>query len=69
MQFIHGRQVEKHLQVQRKASCRYIGLKKSICDSKYQGIADTMVATKTSAIANIKAAQIHRSKKSICDSE
>ena len=38
---IHARQVEKHLQVQRKASCRCIGPKKSICNSEYQGIADT----------------------------
>ena len=57
---VHDRQVEKHLQVQRKASCRYIGLKKSICNSKYYGLADTMVATKASATANIKPAQIHQ---------
>ena len=35
---IHARQTEKHLQVQRRASCRYIGLKKSICNSEYQAL-------------------------------
>ena len=38
---VHDRQAEKHLQVQRKASFRYLGLKNSICNSEYQGIADT----------------------------
>ena len=38
---IHDRQAEKHLQVRRKASCRYIGQEKSIYNSEYQGIADT----------------------------
>ena len=32
--------------------CRYIGLKKSICNNEYQGIADTTVAIKASATAN-----------------
>ena len=49
---IHARQVEKHLQVQRKASCRYIGLKKSIYNSEYQGIADISVIKRVSAQAN-----------------
>ncbi len=43
---IHARQTEKHLQVQRRASCRYIGLKKSICNNEYQGSADTSVVKK-----------------------
>ena len=37
----------EYLQVQRKASCRYGGLQKSICKSEYQGLADTMVAKKS----------------------
>ena len=49
---VHGRQAEKYLQVRRKASCRYIGLKKSICDNEYQGSADTSVVKKASAVAN-----------------
>ena len=49
---IHARQTEEHLQVQRRASCRYIGLKKSICDNEYQGSADTSVVKKASAVAN-----------------
>ena len=49
---VHDRWAEKHLQVQRKASCRYIGLKKSIYNSEYQGSEDIMVATKTSATVN-----------------
>ena len=66
---VHDRQAEKHLQVQRKASCRYlglkiasatanikpcryIGLKKSIYNSEYQGSADTSVVKKASATAN-----------------
>ena len=49
---IHARQTEKHLQVQRRASCRYIGLKKSICNNEYQGSADTSVVKKASATAN-----------------
>ena len=52
MQFIQAKQAEKHLQVQRRASCRYIGLKKSICGSKYQGSADTSVAQRTSTTVN-----------------
>ena len=35
---VHDRQAEKHLQVQRKASCRYIGQEKSICNSEYQAL-------------------------------
>ena len=49
---IHVRQAEKHLQVQRKASCRYIGQEKSICNSEYQGIADTSATKRASAQAN-----------------
>ena len=49
---VHDRQAEKYLQVQRKASCRCIDLKKSICNSKYQGSADTSAVKRTSAIAN-----------------
>ena len=49
---IQDRQAEKYLQVQRKASCRYFDLKKSICNSEYQGSADTTVATKSSAEVN-----------------
>ena len=49
---VHDRQAEKHLQVQRRASCRYIGLKKSICNNEYQGLADTSVVKKASATAN-----------------
>ena len=44
---IYNGQAEKYLQVQRKASCRYGGLQKSICKSEYQGLADTMVAKKS----------------------
>ena len=57
---LHVRQAEKHLQVRRKASCRYVGPKKSICNSKYQGLADTTAAKKASATVNIKALQIHQ---------
>ena len=49
---VHDRAVEKHPQVQRKASDRYIGLKKSICGSKYQGNADTSAAKRTSTTVN-----------------
>ena len=49
---VHDRWGEKYLQVQRKASCRYIELKKSIYNSEYQGSEDIVVATKTSATAN-----------------
>jgi hypothetical protein len=51
---IHARQAEKHLQAQRKASCRYVGPQKSIYNSEYQGSADTSVVKKASATANIK---------------
>ena len=57
---IHDRQAENHLQVMKRERCRYIGLKKSICNNEYQGIADTTVATKASATANIKSVQIQR---------
>ena len=40
---VHDRWGEKYLQVQRKASCRYVGPKKSICNSEYQSLADTSV--------------------------
>ena len=46
-----------------RARCRYIDLKKSICNNEYQGIADTTFATKASATANIKSVQIHGAKK------
>ena len=49
---VHDRAVEKHPQVQRKASYRYIGLKKSICESKYQGNADTSAVKRTSTTVN-----------------
>ena len=49
---VHDRQAEKNLQVQRRASCRYIGLKNSICNNEYQGSADTSVVKKASATAN-----------------
>ena len=52
MQFIHDRQAEKYLQAQRKASCRYIGLKKSISGNEYQALADTSAVKKASATAN-----------------
>ncbi len=45
---MRSRQVEKHLQVQQKTSCRYLVLKKSICNCEYQGNADTSVVKKTS---------------------
>jgi hypothetical protein len=32
---VYSRQAEKHLQVQRKVSCRYVGPQKSICNSEY----------------------------------
>ena len=49
---VHDRWGEKYLQVQRKASCRYVGPKKSICNSEYLGSADTTVTKKSSAMAN-----------------
>ena len=49
---VHGRQAEKHLQVQRRVSCGYLGLKNSICNNEYQGSADTSVIKKASATAN-----------------
>ena len=57
---IHARKAKKYLQVQRKASCRCIDLKKSICNSEYLGSADTSVVNKASATANIKPVQIKR---------
>ena len=57
---VHDKWGEKYLQVQRKVSCRCFGLKKSICGSEYQGIADTPVAKRASAEANIKAVQIYQ---------
>ncbi len=56
---IHARQAEKHLQVQRKASCRCIDLKKSICNDKYQGSADTSAVKRASAIANKPRIEMH----------
>ena len=55
---VHDRQAEKHLQVQRRASCRYVGPQKSIYNSEYQGIADTSATKRASATANIKPVQI-----------
>ena len=49
---VHARQAKKYLQVQRKASCRYFGLRNSICNNEYQGSADTSVVKKASATAN-----------------
>ena len=49
---VHDRQAEKHLQVQRRASCRYVGPQKSIYNNEYQGSADTSVVKKASAQAN-----------------
>ena len=66
---VHDKQAENHLQVMKRERCRYIGLKKSICNNEYQGIADTTVVIKASATANIKSVQIHRGKKGICTSE
>ena len=40
---IHDRQAEKYLQVRRKASRGYIGLKKSICNNEYQSLVDTSI--------------------------
>ena len=57
---VHVRQAEKHLQVMKRARCRYVGLKKSICKNEYQGLADTSAAKRVSATANIKPAQIHQ---------
>ena len=34
MQLYYSRQAEKHLQVQRKVSCRYVGPQKSICNGE-----------------------------------
>ena len=58
--FVYDRQAEKYLQVQWKASCRYGGPKKSICNSEYLGSADTSVVNRASATANIKLVQIHQ---------
>ncbi|RHS75875.1 hypothetical protein DW928_15740 [Firmicutes bacterium AM43-11BH] len=49
---VHARQAEKYLQAQRKVSCRYNSCQKSICNSEYQGLADTSVVKKASATAN-----------------
>ena len=57
---VHDRQAEKYLQVRRKASRRYVGPQKSICNSEYQGLVDTSVVNKASATANIKGLQIHQ---------
>ena len=61
---VYNRQAEKYLQVPRKASCRYVGPKKSICNSEYLGSADTSVTKKSSATADIKELQIQRLQKS-----
>ncbi len=57
---LHDKWGEKHLQVQRRISCRCFGLKKSICGSEYQDSADTSAAKRVSAEANIKTVQIHQ---------
>ena len=57
---VHDKWGERYLQVQGKVSCRCFGLKKSICGSEYQGIADTPVAKRASAEVNIKVLQIHQ---------
>ena len=57
---IHVRQAEKHLQDMKRASCRYIDLKKSICNSEYQGSVDTSAAKRVSATEHIKVLQIHQ---------
>ena len=44
---VHDRQAEKHLQVQRKASRRYVGPQKSICNREHQASADTTIAIKS----------------------
>ena len=49
---VHVRQAEKHLQVMKRARCRYVGLKMSICKNEYQGLADTSAAKRASATAN-----------------
>ena len=49
---VQVKQAEKYLQVQRRASCRYIGQGKSICNREYQGSADTSAAKRISATAN-----------------
>ena len=49
---IHVRQAEKHLQDMKRARCRYIGLKKSICNSEYQGSVDTSAAKRAAVTAN-----------------
>ncbi len=49
---VHVRQAEKHLQVMKRARCRYVGLKKRICKNEYQGLADTSAAKRASATAN-----------------
>ena len=51
---IHVRQAEKHLQDMKRASCRYIDLKKSICKNEYQGLADTSATKRVSATEHIK---------------
>ena len=49
---VYVRQAEKHLQVMKRARCRYVGLKKSICKNEYQGLADTSAAKRASATTN-----------------
>ena len=50
---------KEHLQQWTSRQCRYIGCHKSICNSEYQGSADTSVVKKASATANNKVVQIH----------
>ena len=57
---LYDRQAEKYLQAQRKASCRYIGVKKSICNSEYQGRADTTITTKIATTLNKRDGWIHQ---------
>ena len=56
MQNFRGR----YLQVMERERCRYIDLKKSICNNEYQRLADTLIPKRTSATMNIKALQIHQ---------
>ena len=60
MQLYMSRQAEKHLQVRRKVSCRYIDSQKSICNNEYQSLVDTLIPKRVSATENIKGLQIHQ---------
>ena len=49
----------QYRQVQRKANCRCIELKKSICNNEYQGSEDTSAAKKASTTANKPRIEMH----------